>query len=228
MIARIIALVVAGLALSAGVAYAATQLASSDGTHVCVNNTNGLMRVATTCRAGESPLTIGGGGDVQVTQNGTFTVPLGATGTGKTLPLTGVAIAGRCALVTPPPGFGTPFGLARALIEAEDGKTMDAFSLQAGTIGGQSLVIAPFANTTIAGLAFGSTSLIVTSNGATATITVGGFVDLDAGCTFLWQARGAELLEGHCEAKQSEKRPLRPSRAQGPAQVSLSSDQPGD
>jgi hypothetical protein len=188
MVARMIALVAAGLALSAGVAYAATQLASSEGTQVCVNNTNGLMRIAAVCRQDEYPLTIGGGGDVRVTQNGSFAVPLGQTGVGKTLPLTGVAVSGRCALVTPPPGFGTPFGLARALVEAADGKTMDAFSFQAGTIGGQSLVIAPFADTTIDGRRFGSTSFIVTSNGATATITVGGFVDMDAGCTFLWQA----------------------------------------
>jgi hypothetical protein len=188
MIARVIALVVAGLAFSAGVAYAATQLASSEGTEVCVNNTNGLVRVAATCREGEHSLTIGGGGDVRVTQNGSFAVPLGQTGVAKTLPLTGVAVSGRCQLVTPPPGFGAPFGLARALVDAADGMTMDAFSFQAGTIGGQSLVIAPFADTTIDGRRFGSTTFIVTSNGATATITVGGFVDMDAGCTFLWQA----------------------------------------
>jgi hypothetical protein len=181
-------LVGAVLALSAGVAVAATQLASSDGTQVCVNATNGLMRVASTCREGEYPLTIGGGGDVRVTQNGTFTVPLGETGTGKTLPLTAVAISGRCALVTPPPEFGAPFGIARVLVEAEEGKTMDAFSSQSGTIGGQSLLTAPFANTTTESSRFGTTSLIVTSNGATATITVGGFIDLDAGCKFLWQA----------------------------------------
>jgi hypothetical protein len=188
MIARILTLAVAGLALSAGVTFAAVQFASSDGTQVCVNATNGLMRVDSTCREGEVPLTIGGGAEVQVTQNGSFTVPIGETGMGKTLPLTGVTIAARCALVTPPPGFGSPFGLARALLAAEDGTKMDAFSFQAGTIGGQSLLTAPFADTTIEGRGFGSTTLVLTSNGATATVTVGAFIDMAAGCTFLWQA----------------------------------------
>ena len=72
MVARIVALVFAALALSAGVTFAATQLASLDGTQVCVNNTTGLMRVASTCRVGEHALTIGGGGVVRVTQNGTL------------------------------------------------------------------------------------------------------------------------------------------------------------
>jgi hypothetical protein len=44
MLKKITASVVALLALGAGVAYAATQMASADGTQVCVNQTNGLMR----------------------------------------------------------------------------------------------------------------------------------------------------------------------------------------
>jgi hypothetical protein len=190
MARRVIALVVVLLAVSAGVAYAATQLSTTEGTQVCVNNTTGLMRVDSTCREGEHPLTIGGGGDVRVTQNGTFTVPFGETGMVKTLPLTGVAISGRCRLITPPPppgGSVSPIGLAGALLEAEPGTTMDAFSPQSGSIAGQSVVVAPFADTSIDQRRFGSTSLIVTSKEATATLTVGGFVDLAAGCTFLWQ-----------------------------------------
>jgi hypothetical protein len=35
----------------------------------------GLLRVASPCREGEYPLSIGGGGDVRVSQNGRFTVP---------------------------------------------------------------------------------------------------------------------------------------------------------
>ena len=70
MIAKIISSAVVVLALGAGVAYAATQLASSNGTDVCVNQTNGLMRVTPTCRDGEYPMTIGGGSGAQVTSSG--------------------------------------------------------------------------------------------------------------------------------------------------------------
>lgn len=73
MVTRIIVSVAAVLVLGAGVAYAATELMSSDGTQVCVNSANGLVRVATTCREGEYPLMIGGGSTVfstfQVTQD---------------------------------------------------------------------------------------------------------------------------------------------------------------
>ena len=103
MISKIIGSVVAVLALGAGAAYAATQLATTDGTQVCVNNTNGLMRVDSACRDGEHLLTIGVGGDIQVTQEGPVTVGWGSTGTGKTLPLTGVTVAGKCELATSPP-----------------------------------------------------------------------------------------------------------------------------
>ena len=109
MIKKIMASVVVVLALGAGAAYAATQLATTDGTQVCVNDTNGLMRVDSTCREGEHMLTIGGGGDIQVTQQGPLTVGWGSMGTGKTLPLTGVTVAGKCDLVTSPPAPpGTP------------------------------------------------------------------------------------------------------------------------
>jgi hypothetical protein len=103
-VAAVVAVAVAVLALGLGVSFAATQATASGGTDVCVNNTNGLVRVANLCRDGEHPLTIGGGGATQVTQNGTFTVPWSETGTGKVLPLTGVTISGRCDMI--PPEFG--------------------------------------------------------------------------------------------------------------------------
>jgi hypothetical protein len=108
-VAAVVAVAVAVLALGLGVSFAATQATASSGTDVCVNNTNGLVRVANLCRDGEHPLTIGGGGATQVTQNGTFTVPWSETGTGKVLPLTGVTISGRCDMI--PPEFGGEPGL---------------------------------------------------------------------------------------------------------------------
>ena len=136
---RLIATVVVLLALGAGAAYATTQTAASGGTNVCVNDTNGLVRVAQGCRDGEHPLTIGGGGgNAQATQKGTFTVPWGETARAKQLPLTGVTLSVF-------PGMGT-----------NGGTTQHA---------------------------------ILTANGATATITVGGSVDPDSRtCIYLWQA----------------------------------------
>jgi hypothetical protein len=191
VIARIISSIVAVLALSAGAAFATSYLASSTaGTEVCVNSTNGLMRVASTCRDGEYPLTIGGGGDVRVTQNGTFTVPWGETGGGKILPLTGVSVSGRCELLQAPFGEVT---LARVLVEAASGTTMDAFMTGSGSanpVGQSSLLTAPLSSL---GGGFpaqsGTRDAIVTSNGATAAITLGGYVDAGARtCTYLLQA----------------------------------------
>src|SRR5437867_12711038 len=96
MVVRITVAVITALALGAGVAVAASQLASSAGTAVCVNDTNGLMRASSACREGEHALTIGGGGNVAATQHGTFAVPWGQNGTGKSLPLTGVTVSGHC------------------------------------------------------------------------------------------------------------------------------------
>jgi hypothetical protein len=116
-------------------------------------------------------------------------VTLGTTGTGQRLPLTGVTVSGRCTLVTPPPPFGSSFAIARALVEAASGTAMDALSTFSGTFGGQSLLTQPLADTNIGDRRFGTTSVIVSSGGATATITIGGAIDLDAGtCTFLGQA----------------------------------------
>jgi hypothetical protein len=58
----IVAVAVVVLALGAGVAFAARQATASGGTDVCVNNTNGLVRVADLCRDGEHRVIIGGGG----------------------------------------------------------------------------------------------------------------------------------------------------------------------
>jgi hypothetical protein len=186
--AVIVAVAVAVLALGAGVAFAATQATASGGTNACVNNTNGLVRVADACRDGEHALTLGGGGATQVTQNGTFSVPWGQTGSGKVLPLTGVTISGRCDTI--PPEFGEG-GLPRALLEAASGKTMDVFAdstSPAGT-GKTSALMPPAGGSNPGGVFVGTRSAILTSNGATATITVGGTADVAARtCIFLWQA----------------------------------------
>ena len=198
MVAKISMLVVGVLALGAGVAYAATQLASSSVTAVCVNKTNGQMRASSTCRDGEDAMTIGGGSNVAVTQNGTFTVPLGTTGTAKTLPLTGVTIAGKCDLQTAPPA-ASEATLARIVLSVSTG-TMDAMASSgtgghAGTIGGTTLTTGPAAmggSNTFEGLANGVGSAIVTANGATAAITFGAHVDTTTkNCSYLWQATEA-------------------------------------
>lgn len=189
MVTRIIVSVVAVLALSAGVAYAATELTASDGTQVCVNSTNGLMRVASTCREGEYPLTIGGGGggDVQVTQNGTFTVAAGATA-GETLPLTGIGVSGVCQLDQD----GTLY--AKARFDAAGGETMDAFIggySSGGVVGGQSLAPwAPLGYDGAYGATMGGLKAIATSKDATATITIGAQATKTPTptCKFLWQA----------------------------------------
>jgi hypothetical protein len=189
VIARVISSVIVVLALSAGAAFAASRLATSDaGTEVCVNSTNGLMRVASSCRDGEYSLTIGGGGDVRVTQNGTFTVPWGETGGGKVLPLTGVSVSGRCELLQAPFGEVT---LARVLIEAASGKTLDAF-VNGGTnpVGQPSLLTRPLSSFAEGHPAqSGTEDAIVTSNGATAVLILGGYVDADAKtCIYVWEA----------------------------------------
>jgi hypothetical protein len=195
MVAKITLAVIASLAFGGGVAVAATQLASSSATTVCVNDTNGLMRAASECREGEHAITIGGGGNVEATQNGTFTVPWGETGTGKVLPLTGVTVSGRCELV--PPEVGA-IALARILIEAASGTTMDAFVEDGGQPnppGQTSILTRPISNggTFASGgdlvAANGALEAIVTSNGATASFTLGGYVDTSSRtCIYLWQA----------------------------------------
>ena len=188
--AVIAAVAVAALAIGTGVAFATTQTTASGGTNVCVNNTNGLVRVADSCRDGEHLLTIGGGaGATQVTQNGTFTVPFGQTGSGKALSLTGVTLSGRCDTI--PPEFGGG-GLPRVLIDAASGKTMDVFANStpgAGTAK-TSVLLPPAGGTNPGGgLPVGTQYAILTSNNATATITVGGTADTASQtCTFLWQA----------------------------------------
>jgi hypothetical protein len=185
--AAIVAVAAAVLALGAGVAFAATQATAAGGTKVCVNNTNGVVRVADVCRDGEHPLTIGGGGTTQVTQNGTFSVPWGETGSGKVLPLTGVTISGRCDTIPPEFGGGA---LPRLLIEAANGTTMDAFAdVAAPGTGKTSLLLPPAGGSNPSGVSAGTRYAILTSNGATATITVGGTADVNARtCIFLWQA----------------------------------------
>jgi hypothetical protein len=189
---RVIAAAVAAvLALGAGVAYAATQTTASGGTNVCVNNTNGLVRVADACRDGEHALTIGGGGgNGQVTQNGTFSVPWDGTGAGKVLPLTGVTVSGKCEVFPGP--FGGEGVNARALVEAPAGKTMDFFpgDFNASPEGVSSRLLPP-AGFLVPGMGTNASTqyAILTANAATATLTIGGFVDVASRtCRYLWQA----------------------------------------
>jgi hypothetical protein len=189
MVARASLAVIAVLALGAGGAFGARQLVSSGGTAVCVNDTNGLMRAASTCRDGEHAITIGGGGgNVQATQNGPFTVAEGETSTGKTRPLTGASVSARCDAF-PAPFPGVPDGIVgRLVIQAASGTTMVIPSQSGGS---------PQSSTTFGGFGAGpgmptggggTSTLILTSNGATATFTVGGFGDpASKTCTFVWQ-----------------------------------------
>jgi hypothetical protein len=153
------------------------------------------MRAASVCRAGEHLATIGGGGGVQVTQSGTFTVAAGQT-TGKALSLTGITVVGRCELQTAPPA---PFEelLARVQVQAASGHKLDAFGtgLAGDVIQGDSYLTYPVGAAT-ANPEYpqyqhgaGTTTLIATSNGATATITVGASADInDQACKYLWEA----------------------------------------
>ena len=191
MITRIIASVIVVLAMSAGIAYAATQLAS-DGTQVCVNEVNGLMRLASTCRQGEYPVSIGGGGTVQA-MNGTFAnVAWGTTSAGTALPLTNVVVSGKCEIQPAVPPY-TPddTGLARLLITTD--ASMHAFTRSyggGGTIGGQALLTDPAVTAHGTAVLYGlGIDTLVISNGATATITFGAQVNAPAKtCTYFWQA----------------------------------------
>jgi hypothetical protein len=184
----VLAVVAVALALGAGVAYAATQTTASGGTTACVNDTNGLVRVTDACREGEHPLTIGGGGNATATQNGVFSVAADTTGGSKSLPLTGLILSGRCVTIPPESGGGM---LARPLLEAASGQTIDVFSLTGigSVVDGHSALLVPVGFESPFGTKKSSETAVVTSNGATATITFGGYVDHAAGdCKFLWQA----------------------------------------
>jgi hypothetical protein len=189
MFARAILAFVVVLGVGTGGAFAASHLAASGGTAVCVNDTNGLMRASTSCREGEHALALGGGGNVQATQNGTFAVVVGESSVGKTLPLTGATVSARCDAV-PGPFPGVSDGIVgRMVVQAASGTTMDVPAQFGGSPQSSTMFGgfgAPPGNSTGGG---GTASLILTSNGATATITAGGFGDPGSKtCTFLWQA----------------------------------------
>lgn len=186
MLLKVVLYGLVALALGAGVAFASTRSTTSAGLDVCVNNTNGAMRAATTCRDGEHLVTLGGGGNATATQNGVFSVAAGTTGGGKALPLTGLTLSGRCETIPPEFGGGT---LARPLIEAATGTTMDAFGGSLSVIGGQALLLAPVGFVSPGGPGSQSQTAIATSGGGTATLTFGGYVDQASGaCKFLWEA----------------------------------------
>ena len=191
MFKKITASVVAVLALGAGVAYAATQLQSSDGTQVCVNQTNGLMRASSTCREGESAMTIGGGSDVNVTSSGTVTVGVGATSSPVTLPLTSITVTAVCDRANAPvPDYSPDAAVARMTFSAPNG--MDAVSspgMNVGTIGGTSLTHSFQGVLSVGQVNFGNGSTIASANRATATITYGvQLSEPNKTCKFFWQA----------------------------------------
>ena len=204
MIRRIVISVVSLLALGTGVAYAATQFASSDGTQVCVNQTNGLMRASETCREGEYAMTIGGGSNVAVTSSGTLTVGLGSTSTPVTLPLTGLTITAACARFNPPPPvppYSPNAGMTRIVIAAPNG-TMNAVASQTApgnpgpgnvaTFGGTSLDVMVTVVLNVGDVRYGTGSTIATANGATATITYGAQISEPATtCKIFWQSTEA-------------------------------------
>ncbi len=192
MIKKIIASVVVVLSVGVGAAYAATQLSSSDGTQVCVNQGSGLMRVASTCRTGEYPLTIAGGSNMAVTQNGTVTVDVGGSAS-KRLPLTGITVTGLCEFLPAAPPYSYDQVIAHIRLDAASGETMDI--LPAKVIAGSSWLDPQL----LAGAGvipgYGETSggnfrtYVVTSRGATATITVSAIASwTPQRCSFLWQA----------------------------------------
>ena len=194
MIRRIVISVVAVLALGAGVAYAATQLQSSNGTAVCVNQTNGLMRASSDCRAGEYAMTIGGGSDVVVTSSGTVTVDLGATSTPVTLPLTSITVTAVCDRANAPvPPYSPDAAVARMAFSAPSG--MNAVSTpgsNVGTIGGTSLTHSIQGVLSVGQVSLGYGSTIATANDATATITYGvQLSEPNKACKFFWQATEA-------------------------------------
>jgi hypothetical protein len=195
MIKKIIASVVVVLALGAGVAYAATQLAAANGTDVCVNQTNGLMRASSTCRDGEYAMTIGGGSDVVVTSSGTVAVAVGTTSAPTTLPLSGVTVTAVCDRQNPPPPppYSPDAAVARMVFSAPNG--MDAVSspgMNVGTIGGTSLTHSFQGVMSVGQVTFGTGSTIASSNGATATITYGvQLSEPDKTCRFVWQGTEA-------------------------------------
>lgn len=131
------------------------------------------------------------GGPSRVRSSGRLSVPLGETSAATKLPLTQVRVSARCQHVVPPPELGLlSSALARAFLQAAAGQTLDGFSPNVGVLAGQSLLSAPAASRQLGGT-FGSpgtTTVIASSNQATATITMGAAIDDSGNCTFVWQA----------------------------------------
>lgn len=154
------------------------------------------MRASSSCRIGEDAMTIGGGSNVVVTQNGTALTNVGENAS-KTLPLTGITVTGQCVFMPATPPYPTNDQVvARTRFDAASGETMDI--LPAKVIGGTSWVDMNL----LAGAGvipgYGETSggnfrtYVATSRGATATITVSAIASWSPQtCMFLWQAMEA-------------------------------------
>src|SRR5206468_9275448 len=100
-------------------------------TSACVNDTNGLMRAADTCRDGEHRAAIGAGGAGGAVTRNRFTVPAGSTAGAKTLPLTGVTVSGLCqAFAGPSDSEGFNARLLRGARRNEHGLLSGAVRLE--------------------------------------------------------------------------------------------------
>jgi hypothetical protein len=192
MLARVGGSTVLVLLVAGGVAVAATRSAAADpnGVSVCVNKTNGLVRVADTCRDHETTMALGGS-DLQVTR-GEVTLAVGAQAVTGTLPVTGLRLTGEC--VPAPPQIGDAL-LARMRVTAVNGQAFDAF-VDGGftpslSLGVTETLLPPAAGANGAFQPETSTlqTVLIKTPAGTATIKIGGFASvLTHTCRFFWQA----------------------------------------
>jgi hypothetical protein len=192
MLARVGGSALLVLLVAGGVAVAATRSAAADpnGVSVCVNNTNGSVRVDHTCREHETALTLGGS-SIQVTR-GSVTLASGAEAVTGTLPVTGLRLTATC--VAAPPEFGDILN-GRMLVTAVNGQAFDVFvsggftpSLSTGVT---EALLPPAAGAH--GVFQPETSALqtalITMPAGTVTLKIGGFTSvLTDTCRFFWQA----------------------------------------
>jgi hypothetical protein len=191
MLARVAGSALLALLVAGGVAVAATRStgAEPNATSVCVNNTNGLVRVSNSCREHETAMALGGS-SLQITR-GAVTLAAGAEAVTGTLPVTGLRLTATC--VPAPPEIGD-FLLARMVVTATSGQAFDAFvdggfspSLSQGV---SEANLPPAAS---AGMFQAETAtlqtVMITSPAGTATLKIGGFASINSDtCRLSWQA----------------------------------------
>jgi hypothetical protein len=151
-----------------------------------------------------------------VTQRGTFAVPAGQT-VGDVLPLTGVTVSGRCVPPNPDPPWAV---IPVAVLEAADGKTMDAFVSGSGPLGGPddgtlggTSVTKQVGYGSVTQSSYRALTIVAKSNDAIATVTIGGMGDFSSQtCMFMWQA--VELI-GSDSSPPGEPVPVSPGGVTG-------------